>query len=97
MPRTFGDFQFFDVREIAKIMGVKERTITQWLRIGKLNGKKFGGKWYATQEAIREAFDPKYSSQPAEPTKTKRSAPWLTKEGREKRKKEQEQGGGGST
>jgi len=37
--------QFFDVRQAALILGVSTRTVNNYIKAGRLQGVKVGGKW----------------------------------------------------
>ena len=37
--------QFFDVRQAALILGVSTRTVNNYIKAGRLQGAKIGGKW----------------------------------------------------
>lgn len=41
-------------RETAKLLGVKVRTIREWIRTGKIRAQKYPGsrRWYITDEEI---------------------------------------------
>lgn len=56
MSKTVGKVTLFTVEELAEILGVQERTIREYLREGKLHGRKLANRWYITDEAIADYF-----------------------------------------
>lgn len=49
------DEEFLTVEEVAKMLKVEERTVTNWCRERKLGGKKIGDKlWRIPVSAYRE-------------------------------------------
>ena len=49
-----GDIKAYDVHEIAKLFDMTPQSIRRFLREGRIKARKFGTRWYATEEAIRE-------------------------------------------
>ncbi len=49
-----GDIRAYDVQEIAKIFDMTPQSIRKFLREGRIRGRKFGTRWYVTEEAMRE-------------------------------------------
>lgn len=43
--------------EVADILKVKERTIRQWLRDGKLKGVKIGTHWRIMEEDLQDFIE----------------------------------------
>jgi len=52
--KQIGDIKFYDVQEIAKIFDMTPQTIRRFFREGRIKARKFGTRWYVTEEAIRE-------------------------------------------
>ena len=52
--KQIGDIKFYDVQEIAKAFDMTPQSIRRFLREGRIKARKFGTRWYATEEAIRE-------------------------------------------
>jgi len=46
----------YDVLDLAKILGVTEKTIRKLLGEGTIKGRKLGRKWYATGAVIKAYF-----------------------------------------
>ncbi len=58
MPKEIDGVRFYNVKELAGLMEVQERTITQWLREGKIPAKKLGAKWFISETALRKSLEP---------------------------------------
>lgn len=45
---------YYNIRQVANILGVKVRTIREWIRNGKIHGEKneISGRWYFTEEEV---------------------------------------------
>lgn len=50
--------KIYDVKELAEYLKVSTRTIQNYIRDGKIKGKKLGRKWIFTEETIRELLKP---------------------------------------
>ncbi|MDZ4131564.1 MAG: helix-turn-helix domain-containing protein [Dethiobacteria bacterium] len=46
--------EYLTVEEAAAILKVRENTVRDWLKSGKLKGHKIGRIWRLTEEAISE-------------------------------------------
>jgi len=66
MPITIGDMTLYNVEELAELLHVKDRTIRDMLGDGRLQGKKFAGRWYVSEEWLREVFSEPDTPAPAE-------------------------------
>ena len=40
------------MQEIAERLGVPERTVRYWLKIGHLNGERWGREWMVTKQEV---------------------------------------------
>ena len=56
MSIELGKVTLFTVEELAERLDVQERTIREYLREGRLHGRKLAGRWYVTDEAIADYF-----------------------------------------
>ena len=56
MSIELGKVTLFTVEELAERLDVQERTIREYLREGKLQGRKLAGRWYVTDDAIANYF-----------------------------------------
>ena len=63
MSIQVGDMKLYDVEEVAEILSVGEPTIRRYLRQGKLKGKKLAKRWYVSEEAIKDYFQPEEVSE----------------------------------
>lgn len=56
MSVKIGDLELYTVEELSSSLGIQERTIREYLKSGKLRGRKLAKRWYVTEEALREYF-----------------------------------------
>ena len=56
MPHQIGDKKFYSVPELAQKLNVTTATIRNYLKQGKLKGKKVMGKWFISDEDLFEIF-----------------------------------------
>ena len=40
------------IRQVAKLLGIKVRTIREWIKKGKIKAVKNGNEWYIPKEEI---------------------------------------------
>ncbi|MGL4546582.1 helix-turn-helix domain-containing protein [Eubacterium aggregans] len=52
--KQIGDIKFYDVQEIAKIFDMTPQIIRKFFKEGRIKARKFGTRWYVTEEAMRE-------------------------------------------
>jgi excisionase family DNA binding protein len=57
MPREILGLKMYDVKEIAKMLSVTERTVVKYLLTRKLQGQKVGGKWYVSEENMKRFLE----------------------------------------
>lgn len=57
MPIKIGEITLYSVEEIAEKLDVHARTVRTYIKDGKLRGRKAGGKWFVTEEALRAFFE----------------------------------------
>ena len=65
MSIELGKVTLFTVEELAERLDIQERTIREYLREGRLHGRKLAGRWYVTDDAIADYF--RQAERPAEP------------------------------
>ena len=58
MSIQVGDMKLYEVEELAEILGVGLPTIRKYLREGRLKGTKPAKRWYVSEEALKEYFQP---------------------------------------
>jgi len=51
------DFEVFDIRQVAAILKVTERSVMNYLKSGKLKGRKISGRWRFTRADIQAYID----------------------------------------
>jgi excisionase family DNA binding protein len=66
MSIQVGDMKLYEVEELAEILGVGLPTIRKYLREGRLKGTKPAKRWYVSEEALKEYFQPEPESQEEE-------------------------------
>ena len=63
MSIQVGDMKLYDVEELAGMLSVGTPTIRRYIREGKLKGKKMAKRWYVSEEALKEYFQPEEVSE----------------------------------
>ena len=58
MSIRLGDMTLYDVEELSEMLGVGIPTIRKYLREGKLKGTKPAKRWYVSEEALKDYFQP---------------------------------------
>jgi len=56
MPIEVGDLKLYDVKELADLLSIQERTIRKLLREGRLKARKLARKWYVSEDSLKEYF-----------------------------------------
>lgn len=46
--------RMYTLTELEPILGVSHRTLLTYVKEGKINGKKLGGKWKVSEENLRK-------------------------------------------
>lgn len=46
--------KYYSTEDVAEILGFKEKTVREWLRAGKLKGKKVGRVWRIKESDLEE-------------------------------------------
>ncbi len=59
------DVKIYSLQEASKVMGLNKATIRSYLKSGALKGKHVAGKWWITDQAIKEFFIGKQGDQNA--------------------------------
>lgn len=57
MPRKIGSLTLYSVDDLHELLGISKMTLRQYLREGRLKGRKLGVQWFVTEDAIRDYFD----------------------------------------
>lgn len=44
----------YNIRQAADILGIKVRTVREWIKLGKLNAEKYGcsNRWFISEDEI---------------------------------------------
>ena len=51
------DIELYDVRQVAAVLKVTERSVMNYLKSGALKGRKISGRWRFTREDIQAYID----------------------------------------
>jgi excisionase family DNA binding protein len=43
---------YYSVAEVAQMLGLKEVTVREWLKTGKLQGKRVGKYWRVSKKSV---------------------------------------------
>lgn len=45
----------YNIRQAADLLGIKVRTVREWIRLGKLNGTKYdcSNRWFISESEIK--------------------------------------------
>ena len=63
MSIQVGDMRALCCGGVAEMLSVGEPTIRKYLRQGKLKGKKLAKRWYVSEEALKDYFQPEEVSE----------------------------------
>ena len=56
MSIKVGSLVLYTSEEIAKSLGVTSITLREYIKKGRINGQKIGGRWYIPEESLRSFF-----------------------------------------
>ena len=51
-----GDIKLFSIAELSKKLNVTPTTMRTYIKTGRIKGEKVGGKWYVSEDALKEFF-----------------------------------------
>jgi len=69
------DSQFLSTKEVAKILGVHQKTVHQWLRTGKLTGTKISYRaWRIPRSALEDFIEQNSNAHPGNTISVSREA-----------------------
>ena len=57
MPIEFKRYTLYDINELSEKFNIAPHTIRDYLKAGKLKGRKMGKRWYVSDHAIEEYFN----------------------------------------
>lgn len=56
MPIIIGDIKLFSLDDLSDTLGVTTVTLRGYISMGKLKARKMGGKFFVSEDALREYF-----------------------------------------
>jgi len=56
MPIELGEFVLYSLKEISEACDVSPGTLRDYIKKGKLRGRKVGSQWYVSERSLREFF-----------------------------------------
>lgn len=56
MPIIIGDIKLFSLDDLSEALGVTTVTLRGYISKGKLKARKMGGKFFVSEDALREYF-----------------------------------------
>lgn len=54
MSKQIGDITLYTVLELSQALDINEVTIRRYIKDGKLHATKLAGRWYISQDTLRE-------------------------------------------
>lgn len=54
--KQVGDLKLYSVEDLSELLDIQEKTLQQYLRAGKIKGRKLALRWYVTEDALRDYF-----------------------------------------
>ena len=60
MTVKLGPLTLYTTKEISDILGLTPITLREYIKGGRLKGQKVGGKWYLTEDSLRDFFNGPY-------------------------------------
>jgi predicted site-specific integrase-resolvase len=57
MPIQLGDIKLYNLKELTDKLDVTIVTLRNYINEGKLKGRKMGGKWFVTEDSLKEYFN----------------------------------------
>lgn len=57
MPKMIGSLALYTVEELSETLEIQERTLREYLREGRLKGRKLARRWYVSEDNIRDYFN----------------------------------------
>ena len=56
MPVRIGKLTLYSIPDLEEKLGIQAITLRQYLRTGRIRGRKLAGKWYVSEEVLQEFF-----------------------------------------
>ncbi len=57
MPINFNNSKLLSVKELAKILPITPLTIREYIRKGKIKGRKIGKNWYVNERDLEKFLE----------------------------------------
>jgi len=57
MPKTVGSIVLYNQEELHELTGATTEAWRRYLKSGRLKGNKIGGRWYVSEEALKEYME----------------------------------------
>lgn len=57
MPIKFESLTLYSIMELSERMNITATTLRAYLKEGLLRGRKVAGKWYVSEDSLREYFN----------------------------------------
>lgn len=57
MPIQLGDLKLYSLNDLSHSLGVTTVTLRNYISCNKLKARKLGGKWYVSEDSIKEYFN----------------------------------------
>lgn len=57
MPKIIGELRLYDLDELSSLLGMHKKSLTdKYIKTGVIRARKFGVRWYVSEEALKEYF-----------------------------------------
>jgi len=56
MPKNIGTLKIYDLKELSEMLELTVPSLRTYINRGKIQGKKFGTKWYVSDKALKDYF-----------------------------------------
>lgn len=57
MPKIIGEIRLYDLDELSSLLGMHKKSLTdKYIKTGIIRARKFGVRWYVSEEALKEYF-----------------------------------------
>jgi hypothetical protein len=56
MPKIIGTIKIYDLKELSEMLDLTVQSLRTYINSGKIQGKKFGTKWYVSDKALTDYF-----------------------------------------
>jgi hypothetical protein len=57
MPKIIGELRLYDLDELSSLLGMHKKSLSEkYIKTGVIRARKFGVRWYVSEEALKEYF-----------------------------------------